>query len=153
MWVCLYVSMVYVCVHVGTQWLMYIFLDYVSTVHSAARRGCKISWSVGGCELPDMDAGDWTWVLCKSICTPNHWAISLQPPPLYYYFRHLGPLKEHCILVTTDLSSLSFWDRVSQWIWTTRFGQWVQGSACHCFSNTWGRWLSLCQAFTQVLRI
>lgn len=29
-----------------------------------------------GCELPDTGVRNWTWALCETVCTLNHWVIS-----------------------------------------------------------------------------
>jgi hypothetical protein len=42
--------------------------------------GSPVSGVIGGCELPAMDAGNQTQVLCRSSNALNHWTISSAPP-------------------------------------------------------------------------
>lgn len=39
---------------------------------------------MGGCELSDAGAVNWTWVLWESRHTHNHWSMSLTPPFLLH---------------------------------------------------------------------
>lgn len=39
-----------------------------------------------GCELPDTGVRNWTWALCKTVCTPlNHWVISTVLAMIYLF--------------------------------------------------------------------
>lgn len=46
----------------------------------------------GGCEPPDMDAGNWTWVLYKSRCHLNGWALSPGPTSFFWSIIYSGVL-------------------------------------------------------------
>lgn len=43
---------------------------------SIALDSMELELQVGGCELPNMDAGYWTWIFRRAN---NHWVISQAP--------------------------------------------------------------------------
>ena len=65
---------------------------------------CAYAWGAGvtsSCELPDMDAVNWTWVLCKKNRCPH--SLSYLSSPLNIYLMHLSSTKNKSWMTELEL--------------------------------------------------